>query len=261
MLRLSAGTLLSLGLWPGRLRGEEAPATGEFTFIAVNDLHYSVALCRPWFDNVVRQMKASAPDAEFCLLGGDLADNGTRTQVGAIQEAFKALEIPCHAVIGNHDYQPAADRSAYEQIYPKQINYSFEHRGWQVIGLDTSEGTKSSNTTISDATLRWVDDYVPKLDRRRPTILFTHFPLGLLVPNRPLNADDLLQRFLGLNLQAVFCGHFHGFTMRPFANATVTTDRCCSRIRINHDGTPEKGWFVCKAARGELSRTFVEFRV
>jgi hypothetical protein len=98
MLRLSAGTLLSLGLWPGRLRGEEAPATGEFTFIAVNDLHYSVALCRPWFDNVVRQMKASAPDAEFCLLGGDLADNGTRTQVGAIQEAFKALDIPCHAV-------------------------------------------------------------------------------------------------------------------------------------------------------------------
>ena len=39
-LRLSAGALLSLGVWPGRLRGADAPAThDDFTFIAVNDLH------------------------------------------------------------------------------------------------------------------------------------------------------------------------------------------------------------------------------
>src|SRR3954469_114142 len=70
-LSLSAGTLLSLGLWPGRLRGADAPATGDFTFIAVNDLHALEPACRPWFDEVVRQMKASAPAAKFCLLGGD----------------------------------------------------------------------------------------------------------------------------------------------------------------------------------------------
>ena len=38
-LRLSAGALLSLGVWPGRLRGADAPAHDDFTFIAVNDLH------------------------------------------------------------------------------------------------------------------------------------------------------------------------------------------------------------------------------
>ena len=38
-LRLSAGALLSLGVWPGRLRGADAPANDDFTFIAVNDLH------------------------------------------------------------------------------------------------------------------------------------------------------------------------------------------------------------------------------
>ena len=76
-LRLSAGALLSLGVWPGRLRGADAPTHDDFTFIAVNDLHALEDACRPWFDDVVRQMKASAPTAEFCLLGGDLADNGT----------------------------------------------------------------------------------------------------------------------------------------------------------------------------------------
>ena len=141
-LRLSAGALLSLGVWPGRLRGADAPAHDDFTFIAVNDLHALEDACRPWFESVVRQMKASAPTARFCLLSGDLAENGTPAQLTLIKDSFSALGIPCHTVVGNHDYQSATDRSAYERIFPEQINYSFTHRGWQIIGLDSSEGTK-----------------------------------------------------------------------------------------------------------------------
>jgi predicted MPP superfamily phosphohydrolase len=258
-LRLSAGTLLSLGLWPGRLRGADASATHDFTFIAVNDLHALEPACRPWFDQVVRQMKVSAPAAEFCLLGGDLAESGTPAQLTLIKDSFSALGIPCHAVVGNHDYQSDTDRSAYERIFPEQVNYVFTHRGWQIIALDSSEGTKSQGTRISATTLGWLDRNLPRLDPRRPTILFTHFPLGKSVFGRPVNADDLLQRCYGLNFQAVFCGHFHGFTTRHFRNAIVTTDKCCSRIRVNHDGTPQKGWFVCQAVNGEVTRTFVEF--
>jgi hypothetical protein len=258
-LRLSAGALLSLGVWPGRLRGADAPGTDDFTFIAVNDLHALEDACRPWFDDVVRQMKASAPTAEFCLLGGDLADNGTAAQLTLIKDSFSALGIPCHAVVGNHDYLSDTDRSAYERIFPEQINYFFTHRGWQIIGLDSSEGTKWKDTRISSTTLTWLDQNLSKMDLRRPTILFTHFPLGDSVWARPLNADDLLQRCYGLNLQAVFCGHFHGFTERTFRHSIITTDRCCARVRKNHDGSPEKGWFVCQAMNGELKRRFVEF--
>jgi len=259
-LRVGAGALLSLGIWPGRLRGEDAPAHGDFDFIAVNDLHALEPACRPWFDKVVRQMKASAPNAECCLLGGDLADNGTPAQLTTIKEAFSALGIPCHAVVGNHDYLSDTDRSAYEQIFPGQINYAFDQRGWQIIGLDSSEGTKATDTRISAATFGWLDENLRRLESKRPTILFTHFPLGDLVWARPLNADDLLRRFSEFNLQAVFCGHFHGYTARPFHQATVTTDKCCSRVRPNHDGTPEKGWFVCQATRGEIRRRFVELQ-
>ena len=256
-LRLSAGTLLSLGLWPGRLRGEDAH--DDFTFIAVNDLHALEEACRPWFDEVVRQMKESAPTAEFCLLGGDLAETGTPAQLTLIKNSFSALGIPCHAVVGNHDYRSDTNRSAYERIFPGQINYSFTHRGWQIIGLDSSEGTKANETRISATTLSWLDQNIPKLEPWRPTILFTHFPLGESVIARPLNADDLLQRCYGLNLQAVFCGHFHGFTERRSRNAIITTDKCCARVRPNHDGTREKGWFVCQAVNGEIKRSFVEF--
>ena len=195
-LRLSAGALLSLGVWPGRLHGADAPAHDDFTFIAVNDLHALEDACRPWFDDVVRQMKTSAPTAEFCLLGGDLADNGTPAQLTLIKDSFSALGIPYYAVVGNHDYQSDTDRSAYERIFPEQINYSFAHRGWQIIGLDSSEGTKAKETKISATTLTWLDQNLSKLDLRCPTILFTHFPLGDSVVARPLNADDLLERCL-----------------------------------------------------------------
>ena len=151
-LRLSAGALLSLGVWPGRLPGADAPAHDDFTFIAVNDLHALEDACRPWFESVVRQMKASAPTAEFCLLGGDLADNGTPAQLTLIKDAFSALGVPCHAVVGNHDHQSDTDRSAYERIFPEQINYSFAHRGWQIIGLDSSPGSiKTSPNSTSVA--------------------------------------------------------------------------------------------------------------
>jgi hypothetical protein len=242
------------------LRGEEAPASGEFTFIAVNDLHCRDPECRPWFDEVVREMKRSAPDAEFCLLGGDLADEGTAGQLTSVRDAFRNLEIPLHAVVGNHDYEASCRRVAYEQIFPAQINYTFEHSGWQLVGLDTTEGTKSSNTSISEVTLCWLDDFVPGLDPVKPTIIFTHFPLGELVVARPLNADDLLKRCALLNVQAIFSGHFHGFTERHFGKATLTTDRCCSRVRDNHDGSAAKGWFVCRAVGGKITRKFVAFR-
>jgi hypothetical protein len=83
--------------------------------------------------------------------------------------------------------------------------------------------------------------------------------LGGLVPMRPVNADALLQRLTTHNVQAIFSGHFHGFTERHLRETTLTTDRCCSRVRNNHDGSKEKGWFVCQASHGRVTRQFVEF--
>jgi len=141
-LRLSAGALLSLGVWPGRLHGADAPAHDDFTFIAVNDLHALEDACRPWFEEVVRQMKASAPTAEFCLLGGDLAENGTPAQLTLIKDAFSALGIPFHSVVGNHDYLSATNRSAYERIFPEQINTRLLIVAGKSLGWIPVRGTK-----------------------------------------------------------------------------------------------------------------------
>jgi predicted MPP superfamily phosphohydrolase len=260
ILRLSAGSLLAYGLWPGALRAADAGGSGDFTFIAVNDLHYQSERCGVWFERVVRQMKAHEPKAAFCLIIGDYAEHGLSAEMGAARAAFQELGLPVHGVVGNHDYTEDGKRAAYEKLFPKALNYYFVNDGWQFVGLDTTQGRAASGTTIHSDTLKYVDNILPKLDRSQPLVIFTHFPLGLLTPGRPRNADDLLIRFKEHNLQAVLSGHFHGFTERFFGRVTLTTNRCCAISRENHDGTPEKGYFLCSAKEGRVTRTFVEVK-
>jgi 3',5'-cyclic AMP phosphodiesterase CpdA len=255
---LSSGTLLALGLWPGTLRADNEQPTGRFRFIVVNDTHVQSPACGDYLAGVVRQMKQESP--EFCLHCGDVTDKGEAVHHDAVHRVFRQLDAPLYPVIGNHDYFTPTDRSGYTKRFPLRLNYYFRHGGWQFIGLDSSQGQRYEKTTVQPATLKWLDDYLPRLNPRRPTVVFTHFPLGANVNYRPFNSEDVLDRFRDFNLQAVFSGHYHGFTERRSGQAILTTNRCCSLKRNNHDGSKEKGYFVCEAERGALSRRFVEYK-
>ncbi len=259
-LRLSAGALLSLGMWPGCARFAGSGRGGAFRFVVINDAHYQSPRCPAWFERVSASVRSHDPKPEFCLMVGDLAEHGTQSELGSMRDVLRSLRMPFHVVIGNHDYISDTDRSAWDEVLPGKMNYHFEHRGWRFIGLDSSEGTKSGNTHIQPPTLRWLDDTLPKLDRGTPTIVFTHFPLGALVPMRPLNADKVLERFTEFNLVAVFDGHFHGFTERASGRTVLTTNKCCAISRANHDGTKEKGYFLCTANEGKIRREFIEVK-
>jgi 3',5'-cyclic AMP phosphodiesterase CpdA len=258
MLRLGAGSLLALGLWPGALRAAGKGQPRDFSFIVVNDIHYFDSHCGDWLQGALHKMKSHPERPDFCLIAGDLAENGTPVQFAAVRDLFKTLGIPVYCVPGNHDYLTYRDRKAYEQIFPDSINYHFEHKDWQFVALDTTMGQTAYATQIQPPTLAWVDATLPGLDKSRPTIILTHFPLGDAVIVRPTNADQLLDRFRDFNLQAVFSGHWHGFTERQIRETTLTTNKCCSFRSHNHDGTKEKGYFLCQTRDGAVSRTFVQ---
>jgi predicted phosphodiesterase len=255
---LSLSTLLALGCWPGSLRADNERPAGSFRFHVINDTHCMSPGCGPYLQGVVAQMKRD--EAAFCLHLGDLTDKGDAEYLQTVNDVFKRLPIPFYPVIGNHDYRSQDDRSAYTKIFPDRINYHFVHEGWQFVGLDTTEGLHYEKTSVAAESLRWLDSELPRLEPRKPTVLFTHFPLGAGVNYRPLNAEDVLQRFQEFNLQAVFSGHFHGFTERTLRSAVLTTNRCCALRRDNHDGTKEKGYFLCQTREGRIQRSFVEFK-
>ena len=259
--RLSAGTLLALGMWPGAMRAATSAAGGsrDFKFIVVNDLHCMDDESRQWFQGVAGRMKNEG--AELCLVVGDLAEDGKREELGAVKEIVGTLGVPVYPVIGNHDFLTQTDCRAYVDVFPGRLNYAFEHRGWQFVGLDSSEGQHYENTEVSGETLRWLDDNLKALSRQKPTVMFTHFPMGANVRYRPKNTDAVLDRFRDFNLRAVYNGHFHGFTESKPGGTVVTTNRCCALKRNNHDGTKEKGYFVCTISDGAIHREFVECKV
>jgi hypothetical protein len=257
-LRLSGGAMLALGLWPGCARWREQGRGGAFSFAVVNDTHFQSPRCPAWFERVSASIRAHSPKPEFCLVVGDLAEHGTKQELGDMRDVLRSLKMDYHVVPGNHDYASDSDRSPWEALFPARINYSFRHRGWQFIGLDSTEGTKWQNTSIPGETFAWLSRELPRLEPAAPTVVFTHFPLGKKVPMRLLNADALLEQLKPFNLAAVFNGHHHGFTERTFGRAILTTNRCCAISRDNHDGTREKGYFLCSARDGAIDRQFIE---
>jgi 3',5'-cyclic AMP phosphodiesterase CpdA len=257
MLRWTSQALLAAGFWPG-VRMQAAGSSSNFEFLILNDLHHVAPECTTWLNRVVHQLQTHT-SAEFALILGDLTDLGTESSHRAVREVFEGFGKPYYVQIGNHDYLSPTDRSFYTATHPDRLNYFFRHRGWQFIGVDTTEGQKYEKTSIQPTTLEWLDKNLRRLRRSRPTVLFTHFPLAQGVNYCPTNANALLDKFRDFNLKAVFSGHYHALTLREDAKGVpFATNRCCARIRGNHDGSKEKGYFLCSARKGELQHRFVE---
>lgn len=257
--RLPLAALLAAGCWPGARGARGMGGEESFRFLVANDLHHLSAECDPWFEALVSQMKGHE-GVGFALLVGDLAETGERHNLEAIRDHFVRLGVPVYAQIGNHDYRSAIDREAYEALFPDRLNYTFAHAGWQFVGIDSTQGTDWQDTEVQPTTLRWLDETLPALDRARPTVLFTHFPLAAGVQMAPRNAEDVLRRFLGFNLRGVFSGHWHGLTEHRFQRADVVTNVCCARSRGNHDGSKQKGYWLVRAEDDQLRRRFIEFK-
>ncbi len=246
------GGLLALGLWPGALGAvEEKRGQGSFRFAALNDLHHDAKHCDVWFETLFAQVKEHRP--AFVLLLGDLSNKGSIQSLESIARLSSEIGVPVYTVPGNHDNDLEGDTRAYRKIYPGGLNQVFEHQGWQWVGLDSTDSNKWHDTRVSEASLQWLDRTLPALDREKPTVLFTHFPLasGIGMPGgkvmTPLNAEEVLARFEHFNLRACLSGHFHGRTERHRGAATLYTGACCARVVHNHDGKTPKGWYLFTA--------------
>jgi hypothetical protein len=253
-------TLLAAGLWPGALRAESRGVRTEaFTFAAANDFHHHEPACDPWFAALFRQI-AGHEDVEFCLGLGDLAHKGRPESIAAIARLAEEAELRFLATPGNHDNDLEESTAIFSRVLPGQLNYRWEHRGWQFVVIDSTDGKKWGKTQVSAATLAWLDAELPKVDPLQPLVLATHFPLASSAPLCPLNAEDVLARFTGHNLRLVLGGHHHGKTEAIRGRCALVTNACCSRVAGNHDGTTAKGWWLCHAQTdGTVTRQFVEF--
>jgi 3',5'-cyclic AMP phosphodiesterase CpdA len=254
-LRLGARAFAGAAL-AAPFQAQAARQSDDFSFVVANDLHYRDGRCGEWLSRVVTHIGTLRPRPEFVALAGDLSEDGSREQLSAVREIFSALPMPVRAIIGNHDHSHIGDRRAFEEVFGSQLNRRFECGDWQFLVLDTTQQRQVYRTCISAATLGWLDRAMPSIPRDKPLIVLTHFPLGRNWL-RPVNARAVLQRLHSHELRGTFGGHWHGWTQRIDQGTSLTTGRCCSCWRENHDGSREKGYLVCRASAHGVNHGFV----
>jgi 3',5'-cyclic-AMP phosphodiesterase len=177
---------------------------------------------------------------DFVITGGDLVFDVLRGQVNAdslfqmYANAIKAFEMPVYNVIGNHDLygiypgsnispeDPDYNYGMYER-YLGDTYYSFEHKGWHFIALNSvDDGNGRYTRTIHEEQMSWLQELLTDIDKDTPIVIALHIPL-VSVRNQihpgdrenpepypaVRNRNDLLDMFENHNLKLVLQGHIH----------------------------------------------------
>jgi len=250
---------------PGRKIAE------SFRFVVLNDLHYTDEQDKPWLDGIVDQINLTGAGGggrvEQALILGDLGELGTEEELSAALQILQRLKMPWHVVPGNHDGPPGrplgipgGGLETFDRLFPNQRNYMFQHKGWQFVALDSSDGSGWQHVSARPETLAFARQAAATLDKNRPTIIYTHFPVGAGVPYTLENGPELLGIFKDQKVPVIFSGHYHGQTRIVQDNVELLTNRCCSMRREIHDGQTSRGYFLCRATEdGRVEREFIEF--
>ena len=244
----------------GCARGS-GPSGAGLRFAVASDLHYRDSRCGEWLERVAAHIGRLRPAPAFIVLDGDLSEDGTSEQLGAVREIFRPLPMPVRAVIGNHDHSRDGRNEAFRETFPGPLNRRFECGGCTFLSFDSTAGCAVYRTRIREATLAWLRSTVRSIESSKPLVVFTHFPLGRNWL-RPMNAGHVMKLLQRHNVRAAFSGHWHGLTQRRLGAAPLVTGRCCSWWRNNHDGSALKGYLLCElTAAGVVEYDFISVQV
>ena len=236
-------------------------AGGRFSFVAVNDLHVLDQTSTAIVDKAVAQINAD-PRVAFTAALGDLATDGKEAELTLVKASLSNLQQPCFAIPGNHDVSgvPAEHYQQFETAFGVK-EWQEAEKGWVFIGLDSCNAT-SSNVTIPDERMAWLQAQLKGIAPTQPIALFAHHPFNPHTKSyRVKNADDVVALFKGHNLKLVAAGHYHGNQVEEREGILFTTTACCSSTRGNFDKTPAKGYRLFHIDGDAITSEFVEVAV
>ncbi len=199
----------------------------KFSFAFLTDIHLNNGDngCVKGFEKAIHSVKEH--HADFIVTGGDNVDidvlgKDSETAVGLYEmyaELIANSGISYYATVGNHDRFFGCSKSDplyNEGLFEKYINksyYSFDHKGWHFIVLNTS------NSVVGEKQKQWLAADLKKVDSETPIIISTHVPfLSVYYPalqGRYTDSDtfknfkEIWDMFEGKNLKLVLQGHMH----------------------------------------------------
>ncbi len=233
--------------------------------------------------------KIAAAKPEFAVCGGDMVFDALavdRTRADMLFELYRrteeTLKVPLYHTIGNHDLygiftrsgaapsDPGYGKKMFEDRIGARTYYSFDHRGYHFIVLDSIFPTPDRlwEGRIDDAQLQWLAHDLAGISPTAPVIVITHVPLitGYLAYGpRPdgaprydtvsvANSSAVIALFEGRNVLAVLQGHLH---INELVNYKDCQYACCGAVCGNWWHGPRlafpEGFTVVSLREGKIS--------
>lgn len=199
----------------------------HFSFAFFTDIHLNKKNngCFIAFDKAIQNAKRNKVD--FIVTGGDNLDiDVLGDDVATANELFQKFkdvtsksDIPFYLTIGNHDRfwgvsknDPLYNEGLFEK-YLGETYYSFDHKGWHFIILNTS------NSVVDNEQKKWLETDLQSIDSKTPIIVSVHVPfLSVYYPTLKgkytdtdtfSNFKEIWNMFEEKNLKLVLQGHMH----------------------------------------------------
>lgn len=220
---------------------ERRAKPGEFKFVFMTDIHLTYARnAVPGFLQAIT--KINGLHSDFVITGGDLIMDALDQRYSTADslynlynETVKNITVPVYNTMGNHEIygilretgSDSLNPEYGEKMFEKKIGksyYSFTHKGWKFIILNSIEDTKRDGYIgkIDDKQIAWLKEELKATDRKTPVVISTHIPfitantqkyVGTTVANDSssviYNGKEVLDLFSGYNLKLVLQGHLH----------------------------------------------------
>lgn len=238
--RFKEGAALSL---PGDL----STATNAFSFIYLTDVHVFQKRNR----NLTALIPLISASDRAVFFGGDVVQNGGRSDFVLFRNDAVALGLPCYYALGNHDIY-SGGWTNFRDLLGRNY-YQFRAGSADVFVFDSASGTMGASQKD------WLEKAL-KSSSRDPKIVMTHFNLvnplitELQEYTDPEEVGYLMNLFETTGVDLVLMGHAHQFDDR-----TIRGVRYLSGQDFVDDGSAKKVTRVTVAPEG-LSLSFFDVK-
>jgi Icc protein len=220
----------------------------------------------------VGEIKRQSPKVDLIVLGGDLFEDGDKADYAPVFELFGELQVPVHAVVGNHDHLPSLRKAAGPAANGNATGYySFDQGGHHCVILN-SAGTGKPYGRLEEPQLLWLSADLHE-HRFKPILIFMHHPpfdsgVGWLDKIRLLNVEGfwgIIPPFAG-NILGVFVSHLHlAVTCRYRQTLLVSSPGVCWQYAGGGDAAKSAlsdeppGFNLIDVAKAQLAVRTVRF--
>lgn len=193
---------------------------------------------------VLEAVAANHSDADFCIVSGDLVDQGEIAEYRLLRHCLETFPLPYRLMLGNHD-----NRANFRAVFPDHcvdpngfVQMCLTVGDWKLILLDTKDDHHPGLGKLCAHRRTWLDEQLRTIADHPALIFLHHPPASVCVPSFDAmllteGVDFLNQVKRFSNVRHMAFGHIHMKASGVLAGISFSTNRgTCHKIAPNFQG-------------------------